>query len=118
MDWSVDLVWRSGGGTRFDSRGVQVTFLGRVGKVFSLIFTHVGACGGTLLGRVEVTCGSGWGHFFVIFGMCWEVFGSTLGMFSGGFGKAPRGSTNLANHIFQKCLGVFVQRWGYRNTRF
>ena len=81
MDWSVDLVWRSGGGTRFDSRGAQVTFLGRVGKVFSLIFTHVGACWGTLLREVGVTFWSGRGHFFVIFGMSWEVSGSGLGMF-------------------------------------
>ena len=96
MDWSVDLLWRSGGGTRFDSRGAQVTFLGRVGKVFSLIFTHVGACWGTLLGRVGVTFWSGRGHFFVIFGMSWEVSGSGLGTFLDRFlkvlNKCPTGS--------------------------
>ena len=98
MDWSVDLVWRSGGGTRFDSRGAQVTFLGCVGKVFSWIFTHVGACGGHFLGRVGVTFWSGRGHFFVVFGMSWEVSGSGLGMFLDRFGrglkKCPTGSEN------------------------
>ena len=98
MDWSVDLVWRSGGGTRFDSRGAQVAFWGCVGKAISLIFTHVGACWGTLLREVGVTFWSGWGHFFVIFGMSWEVSGSGLGMFLDRFGKVlkkcPTGSEN------------------------
>ena len=94
----MDLVWRSGGGTRFDSQGAQVTFLGRVGKVFSWIFTHVGACWGTLLREVGVTFWSGRGHFFIIFGMSWEVPGSGLGMFLDRFGKVlkkcPTGSEN------------------------
>ena len=98
MDWSVDLVWRSGGGTRFDSRGAQVTFFGCVGKVFSWIFTHVGACWGALLREVGVTFWSGRGHFFEIFGMSWEVSGSGLGTFLDRFWKVlkkcPMGSEN------------------------
>ena len=66
VDWLSDMVWRSGGGTRFDSRGAQVTFFGCVGEAFSLIFTHILACrvtlwthflvgSGSLSGRVGVT---------------------------------------------------------------
>ena len=106
MDWSVDLVWRSGGGTRFDSRGAQVTFLGRVGKVFSWIFTHVGACGGTLLREVGVTFWSGRGHFFEIFGMSWEVSGSGLGMFLDRFGKVlEKMSDEVRKSTFSKIVG-------------
>ena len=101
MDWSVDLVWRSGGGTRFDSRGAQVTFLGRVGKVFSWIFTHVGACWGTLLREVGVTFWSGRGHFLVVFGMSWEVSGSGLGMFLDRFGKV------LTSFRWGPKIGIF-----------
>ena len=80
------------GGGRFDSRCAQVTFFGHVGRVFLLIFTYVGAglgyfCGGRF-GRVGVTFWSGWGHFFVNFGMSWDVSGSGLGMFLDRFGKA------------------------------
>ena len=80
MEWSSDLVRRTGGGTRFDSRLAQVTFLGHVGKAFSWIFTHVGAGWGTLLRGVGVTFWSGRGHFFMIFRMSWEVSGSGFGM--------------------------------------
>ena len=109
----MHLVWRSGGGTRFDSRGAQVTFLGRAGKVSSCIFTHVGACGGTLLGRVEVTFWAGLGHFFVIFGMSWEVSGSVLGMCLDRFGKVlktcPTGSENC---FFFKMIGSILPESG------
>ena len=105
MEWSRDL---ESGGHGFDSRLAQVTFLGHVGKAFSRIFTHVGACWGTLLREVGVTFWSGRGHFFVIFGMSWEVSGSGLGMFLDRFGKVlkqcPTGSENCN---FQKWLGVF-----------
>ena len=37
--------------------------------------------------EVGVTFWSGRGHFFVIFGMSWEVPGSGLGMFLDRFGK-------------------------------
>ena len=87
MRWSSDPVGRTGGGTRFDSRLAQVTFLGHVGMVGCWIFTHVGACRGTLLGGVGVTFWSGRGNFFVIFGMSWEVSGSGLGTFLDRFGK-------------------------------
>ena len=106
MDWSVDLVWRSGGGTRFDSRGAQVLFWGRVGKVFSWIFTHVGACGGTLLGRVGVIFWSGRGYFFVSFGMSWEVSGSGLGMFLDRFWKVLKKMSDGVRKLkFSKMTG-------------
>ena len=108
MDWSVDLVWRGGGGTRFDSRGAQVTFLGRVEKVFSWTFTHVGACWGTLLREVGVTFWSGRGHFFAIFGMSWEVSGSGLGMFLVRFGKVSENMSDGVRSLkfAKKQLGV------------
>ena len=75
MEWSSDLVGRTGGGARFDSRLVQVTFLGHVGIVFSWIFTHAGAGRRTLLRGAGVTVWSGHGNFFKIFGMSWKCLG-------------------------------------------
>ena len=54
--------------------------LGHVGGHF---FGGVGA----LFGRVGVTFWSGRGHFFVKFGMSWDVSGSGLGTFLDRFGK-------------------------------
>ena len=76
MDWSVDLVWRSGGGTRFDSRGAQkspfLVMSGRHFRGFLHTFWHVG-------GHLGDTFWSCLGHFFVIFGMSWDVSGSGQG---------------------------------------
>ena len=58
MEWSSDL---ESGGTRFDSRLAQVICL--------------------------VTFWSGRGHFFVNFGMSWDVSGSGLGIFLDSFGR-------------------------------
>ena len=116
MDSSVDLVWRGGGGTRFDSRGAQVTFLGRVGKASSWIFIHVGACWGTLLREVGVTFWSGRGHFFVIFGMSWEVSGSGLGTFLDRFGKVLRKMSDRVQKLkFSKMAGsIFPESGRFR----
>ena len=75
-------------GTGFDSRQVHV--------ILGSIFGHVGVTFILILGHV----GSGWGMF-------WD-----------GFGKVARGSKNVENHIFQKCLGVFFPRRGHQNKRF
>ena len=65
--------------------------LGRHFLGFLHIFWHVG-------GHFGDTFWSGRGHFFVIFGMSWEVSGSGLGMFLDRFGKVlkkcPTGSEN------------------------
>ena len=74
--------------------------MGRVGKVFSWIFTHVGACWGTLLREVGVTFWSGRGHVFVIFGMSWEVSGSGLGMFLDRFGKVSKKVSDGIRKLF------------------
>ena len=105
----MDLVWRSGGGIRFDSRGAQVTFLGHVGKAFSLICRHVGACWGTLLREVGITFWSGRGNFFVVFGMSWEVSGSGLGTFLDRCWKVlKKMSGGVRTFKFSKTrLGVF-----------
>ena len=58
--------------------------------IFLDFYTYFGMSGDTLetlFGRVRVTFWSGRGHFFVIFGMSWEVSGSGLGMFLDRFGK-------------------------------
>ncbi len=57
MGWSSDL---ESGGTRFDSRLAQVIF-------WYFVW-------------------SDWGHFFINFGMSWDVSGSGLGTFLDGFG--------------------------------
>ena len=41
---------------------------------------------GSIPGSPKVISGSFRGHFFVNFGMSWDVSGSGLGMFSDGFG--------------------------------
>ena len=74
------------GGGRFDSWCAQVTFFGHVGRVFLWIFTYVGTCLGTFFWWGGVTFWSGRGHFFVKFGMSWDVSGSGRGTFSDGFG--------------------------------
>ena len=112
MDWSVDLVWRSGGGTRFDSWGAQVTFLGACWEgVFFDFYTCLSMLGDTFethFGGVWVTLGSGRGHFFIIFGMSWEVSGSGLGMFLDRFGKVlEKMSGGVRKVNFQKLPGVF-----------
>ena len=62
---------------------------------------------------------SGRGHFFVIFGMSWDVSGSGLGMFLDRFGmvlkKCP---TRLKNQSFQICPGVFFLSRGAQNNCF
>ena len=65
MGWSTDLRIR---GTGFDSRLAHV--------IFGSLFGHVGDTFWTFVG-----------HFLVIFGMSWDVFGSGLGVVSDGFGK-------------------------------
>ena len=120
MDWSVDLVWRSGGGTRFDSRGAQITFLGHVGKAFSWIFTHVGACWGTLLRGVGVTFFSGWGSLFHdfsdVFGNVWEGLGDLFGQVWEGFGKQI--PTGYKNQNFQTRQGIVFLSRGLQNIMF
>ena len=39
-------------------------------------------------------------------------------MFWDGFGRGARGSTNVENLFFQKCLGVFFPHRGHQNKRF
>ena len=67
--------------------------------VFLDFYTYFGMSGDTfetLFGGVGVTFWSGWGHFFVIFGMSWEVSGSGPGTFLDRFWKvlkkSPTGS--------------------------
>ena len=107
---------RTGGGPRFDSRLAQVTFLGHVRKTFLWIFTHVGPCWGTLLRGVGVTFWSGRGHFFVIFGMSWEVSGSGLGMFLDRFGKIlEKMSDGVRKSKFSKMTGsIFPESGRFR----
>ena len=62
-------------------------------------------------GHFGVTFWSWWDHLFVNFGMCWEVFGSTLGMFSGGVGKVPRGS-KISKITFSKNVWDYVSSVG------
>ena len=50
-------------------------FWGVLGRCFLRFLHMLGYVGGGLLGRVEVTFWSGRGHFFVIFGMSWDVSG-------------------------------------------
>ena len=80
MGWSSDL---ESGGTRFDSRLPQVTFL------------------------------SGRGHFFVNFGMSWEVSGSGLGTFLDRFGKVlGKTSDGVEQTIFSKMPGSIFPELG------
>ena len=113
MGWSSDSGCQ---GTGFDSRlaqGIVGPLFGHVGKAFSWIFTHVGACGGTLLGRVGVTFWSGRGHFFVIFGMSWDVSGSGLGTFLDGFGKVlEKMSDEVRKSTFSKMVGNVLPESG------
>ena len=49
-----------------------------------------------------------WGHFFVNFGMSWDVSRSGLGTFSDGFGMVlKKMSDGVENKHFQKWPGVF-----------
>ena len=59
-------------------------------------------------GHFWVTFWSCRGNFFMDFGRCWEVFGSTLGLFSDGLGRFPRKSSEVVENVdSQKCLGAF-----------
>ena len=60
----------------------KITFLGHVGRAFLGLLHMLGHVGGHL----GDTFWSGRGHFFVIFGMSWDVSGSGLGMFLDRFG--------------------------------
>ena len=95
MDWSVDLVWRSGGGTRFDSRGAQVTFLGHVGKAFSWIFTHMLACRVTLWRHFLIGSGSLFRDFWEALGSVWEWSGDIFRHMLEGFEKMSDGVRKL-----------------------
>ena len=58
------------------------------------------------MGRVEVTFWSGRGHFFVIFGMSWEVSGSGLGMFLDRFWKVFEKMSDMVRKLkFPKMAG-------------
>ena len=115
MGWSSDPVGRTGGGTRFDSRLAQVTFLGHVGMVFSWIFTHVGRC----RGHFGDTFWSGRGHFFEIFGMSWDVSGSGLGTFLDRFGKVLENmSDEVEKSRFSKMSGSIFPRSGCLRLAF
>ena len=94
MDWSVDLVWRSGGGIRFDSQGAQVTFLGHVGKACSLMFTHILACRVTLWRPFLVGSGSFLRDFWEVLGSVWEWSGDIFRDVLEDFEKCPTGSNN------------------------
>ena len=66
-------------------------------------------------GHFLVMLGSLSGHFLVMlgsllmdFGRCWEVFGSTLGLFSDGLGRLSRKKSEVVENVgSQTCLGVF-----------
>ena len=63
---------------------------------------------GSIPGSPKVISGSFRGHFFVNFGMSWDVSGSGLGTFSDGFGLVLENmSDGSKNSDFQKWPGVF-----------
>ena len=67
----------------------------------------------------EVTCWLGWGHFFVIFGMSWEVSGSGLGMFLDRFGMVlEKMSGGAPNTQFSKMIGVLSLSQAVLNSMF
>ena len=81
--------------------------------MFSWIFTHVGACRGRLFRGVGVTFWSGRGHFFVNFGMSWDVSGSGLGMFLEGFGMVlEKMSDEVGKSKFSKLTGSIFPKSG------
>ena len=59
------------------------------------------------------------GHFFVIFGMSWDVFGSGLGTFSDGFGMVLKKMSDAAdNLIFSEMSGSMFPESGYLEITF
>ena len=73
---------------------------------FYTCWTLLGDTFETHFGRVGVTFWSGWGHFFVIFGMSWEVTGSGLGTFLDRFGKVlEKMSGGVRKVNFSKMAG-------------
>jgi hypothetical protein len=61
---------------------------------------------GSIPSGLGITFWSCRGHFFKIFGMCWNVFGSTLGMFLDGFGRVWRKSVDfIEKSFFSKMSG-------------
>ena len=66
--------------------------------------------------EVGVTFWSGRGHFFVIFGMSWEVSGSGLGMFLDRFGKVlEKMSGGVRKVKFSKMAGsIFPESGRFR----
>ena len=83
--------------------------LGRHSLGFLHIFWHVG-------GHFGDTFWSGRGHFFVIFGMSWEVSGSGLGMFLDRFGKVlEKMSGGVRKVKFSKMAGsIFPESGRFR----
>ena len=61
---------------------------------------------GSIPGSPKVISGSFWGHFFVNFGMSWDVSGSGLGTFSDGFGMVlEKMSDGVEKQKFSKMTG-------------
>ena len=55
-----------------------------------------------------------WRHFFVNFGMSWDVSGSGLGTFSDGFGMVlEKMSDGVEKSIFSKMTGSIFAELGY-----
>ena len=74
--------------------------------IFGFGFGHFLVMLGSLFGHVGVTFWSCRGHAFVVLGMSWDVFGSTVGTFSEGVWEKVR--TGSENRDSQKSLEVFV----------
>ena len=70
----------------------------------------------TLFGGVGVTFWSGWGHFFVISGMSWEVSGSGPGTFLDRFWKVlKKMSDGVRKLTFSKMAGsIFPESGRFR----
>ena len=90
--------------------------LGLLGRCFLRFLHMMGHVGGTLLREVEVTCWSGRGHFFVIFGMSWEVSGRGLGTFLNIFWKVLRKMSDGVRKLkFSKMAGsIFPESGRFR----